>query len=106
MSGEQAIAQAAVNVDPRESNLRPIDPAVLARIAPHELVTGLDSLQVWLAQARGQIPLWPLLLGAALLLFIVEAILSNLLARRRSQGNTTHIETGRLNKRRMGVPFR
>jgi len=96
----------AVNADRRESNLRAIDPAALKKIAPVEMVSGPDELRLWLAQSRGVVPQWPLLLLLALAVFTVEAVLANHLAGRRSQGDEQHIKTGRLNKRRIGVSFR
>jgi len=96
----------AVNTDRRESNLRAIDPVALSKILPAETVTGLENLKLWLAQSRGTVPLWPLILLLALAAFVAEAILANIMARNRSQGDAEHIKTGRLNKRRIGVAFR
>ena len=42
----------------------------------------------------------------ALLVFAVEAVIANVMARNRSQSAEVHIATGRLNKRRLGQPFR
>ena len=105
-ASEGQLLQFAVNVDPRESNLEPIGAEALKQIVAHELITGSDALRLWLAQSRGLVPLWPLLLLLALAVFAGESIYSNTLARRRSQGEGTHIKTGRLNKRRAGQPFR
>ena len=96
----------AVNTDRRESNLRAIRPAPLAKIVPSDPVSGLENLKTWLARSRGSVPLWPLLLLLALVAFAAEAILANLMARTRSQGDSERIKTGRLNKRRIGVAFR
>jgi len=101
-----ALQMFAVNADRRESNLKAIDPATLSKIIPNETVIGLDNLKLWLARSRGNVPLWPLLLLLALLVFAAEGILANIMARNRSQGDATHIKTGRLNKRRPGVSFR
>jgi hypothetical protein len=98
--------QVAVNVDPRESNLRPLDPEKLAKIVPHETVVGLDDLRLWLERKRELAPLWPAFLLAALALFGVEAVVANVMARNRSQAAETKIATGRLNKRRLSQPFR
>ena len=103
---EGALQSFAVNVDRRESVLRPIATEALAKIVPNETVTGFDNLRLWLAQDRGHKPLWPLLLVLALLAFAAESVLSNLAAAKRSQGDEAHIKTGRLNKRRIGVAFR
>ncbi|HYR59018.1 MAG TPA: hypothetical protein VEO95_10325, partial [Chthoniobacteraceae bacterium] len=99
---EGLLHQFAVNVDSRESNLQPIDDTALAKIVEHDFITGTDALRLWLAQTRGLAPLWPLALMVAVVLFAVEAIYSNFLARRRAQGEAEHIATGRLNKRRIG----
>ncbi len=103
---EGEVHQFVVNIDPKESNLTPISEEALAKIVPHETVTGTDALRLWLAQSRGMKPLWPLLLLLALAVFAGESIYSNLLAGKRSQGEEAHIQTGRLNKRRFGQPFR
>ena len=100
------VQQFAVNLDPRESNLRPITAAALAKFAPCETVTGVDSLRQWLDQKRDLTPLWPAALLLALLVFAVEAVIANVMARNRSQSAEVHIATGRLNKRRLGQPFR
>ena len=52
------------------------------------------------------VPLWPALLLLAALAFAGESVLSNLAARHRAQGEESHIKLGRLNKRRVGSPFR
>ena len=96
----------AVNVDRRESDLNAITPDALQKIVPAETVAGLDELKLWLAKRRGVVPLWPALLLLALVVFAAEAVLANLLARNRSQGDEQPIKTGRLNKRRIGVSFR
>ena len=97
---------AAVNADRRESNLKPIDAGALTKIIPVETVTGIDNFKLWLARSRGNVPVWPVLLVLALLAFAAEAILANVMARNRAQGDAQHIQTGRLNKRRIGVSFR
>ncbi len=103
---EGVVHEFAVNVDGRESVLAPIATDALTKIVAHDRVTGLDELRHWLEEARGQSKLWPILLLAALAVYALESIYSNLLARRRAQGDESHIATGRLNKRRMGQPFR
>jgi hypothetical protein len=95
-----------VNTDGRESQLAPLAGEALEKIVSHESVAGLDALRLWLARSHGLVPLWPLLLLVAVGVFFVESIYSNLLARRRAQGDEEHIKTGRLNKRRLGQPFR
>ncbi len=96
----------AVNADRKESNLHPIGNDALLKMAPAEMVSGLDELKNWLAQSWGVIPLWPALLLLALALFAAEGILANVMAARRSQGEEQQIRTGRLNKHRFGVSFR
>jgi len=102
--GQEKVAF-AVNVDRSESNLRPLDPAALDKLTPNTQLTGTDPLRQWMARSKGLLPLWPLLLLLALLVFALEGLLSNLLARRRAQGDDQQILTGRLNRRRMGIPF-
>ena len=105
-AGEGLVYQFAANVDGSEANLSAISPETLVKIVPQETIVGLDALKLWLAQARGLVPIWPLLLLLALAVFAFESIYSNVMARRRAQGDEVHIKTGRLNKRRMGQPFR
>ncbi|MCG3147339.1 MAG: hypothetical protein PCFJNLEI_00778 [Verrucomicrobiae bacterium] len=100
------VQQLAVNIDPRESKLKPMDDAAVAKIVPNETVTGLDDLRLWLERKRELAPLWPAFLLLALLLFGIEAVIANVMARNRSQAAETHIATGRLNKRRLSQPFR
>ena len=102
---EGVVQQFAVNLDPRESDLRPLADEVLAKFAPCETVTGLDSLRQWLDQKRELTPLWPAFLLLALLVFVIETIIANIMARNRSQSAEVHIATGRLNKRRLSQPF-
>jgi hypothetical protein len=103
---EGVLHQFAVNIDSRESTLGAISADALGAIVPHERIVGLDALRLWLAQSRGLVPLWPLLLVLAAIVFAGESVYSNLLAARRAQGEADHIKTGRLNKRRIGRPFR
>ena len=53
----------------------------LAKIVPNETVTGLDSLRLWLERKRELAPLWPAFLLLALILFGVEAVIANVMAR-------------------------
>ena len=103
---DPALLVFAVNVDARESDLAPITEEALTAITPHNSVAGVDNLRQWLAQSRGMVPLWPWLVLLLALVFAAEGAVSNLAARNRSQGDETHIKTGRLNKRRVGSPFR
>ena len=103
---DPALLTFGVNVDTNESDLTPISEDALTKITPHEAVASPDELRLWLTQNRGTIPLWPWLLGLLALAFAAESVLSNLAARHRSQGDNTHIKTGRLNRRRVGSPFR
>ena len=99
----------AVNLDRAESDLHPVPTADLDKLGESagglKQLVGVEALRQALAQNRGLAPLWPLLLCIALLVFAAEAVLANVMARRRAQGDEQHIKTGRLNRRRMGVPF-
>ena len=106
ISAGNETAVLTVNTDPEESDLRPIALATLEKLVSHDELVGLEALKQWLAQTRGLVPLWPLLLGLALLVFCAEAVLSNVMAGRRAQGDEPHIKTGRLNRPRAGVHFR
>ncbi|MEI7957714.1 MAG: BatA and WFA domain-containing protein [Verrucomicrobiota bacterium] len=103
-AGEETLVF-AVNTDRSESNLRPLDTATFDKLAAGTQLVGHEALTQWLARSKGLVPVWPLLLIAALLVFAAEGILANLMARRRAQGDGQQILTGRLNRRRMGVPF-
>ncbi len=105
-AADPALLTFEVNAPEHESDLEPISEDALAALTPHESIAGPDSLRAWLTQSRGMVPLWPWVLGLAALAFAAEGVASNLAARRRAQGETTHIKTGRLNKRRLGSPFR
>jgi len=102
-------ALVAVNVDRAESDLHPLSAADAEKLAQSagavKQIVGVDALRQWLAQNRGLAPLWPLLLTVALTVFAAEAILANIMARRRAQGDETRIATGRLNRRRLNTPF-
>jgi hypothetical protein len=103
---EGLVHRFAVNVDGKEAQLAVISEDALTKIVPHETAVGLDGLRAWMEKARGGAPLWPVLLLLALLVYAFESVFSNVLARRRAQGDETHIATGRLNKRRSGQPFK
>jgi hypothetical protein len=105
-AADPALVTFEVNASGRESDLTPITEDALQKITPHDSVAGLDQLRLWLAQSRGLVPLWPTLLLLAALAFAAESVLSNLAARHRAQGEESQIKTGRLNKRRVGSPFR
>lgn len=95
----------AVNIDRSESNLRALEPSALDKLASNTQIAGREAFFRWLAASKGLVPVWPLLLILALAVFVLEGVLSNLLARRRVQGEGPQILTGRLNRRRMGIPF-
>jgi Mg-chelatase subunit ChlD len=99
---EGVVARFAVNVDGAEGDLNVEAPDALEKRLPHTPLTGLEALQGWLERSRGLAPLWPLLLVLASVLFGVECVYSNLLARNRGQGDEGAIKTGRLAKRRFG----
>ena len=100
----------AVNTDRAESDLRPLAASDGDKLAQNagtmKFLVGIEALRQWLARNRGMAPLWPLLLAIALAVFASEAILANVMARRRAQGDEKHIKTGRLNRRRLNTPFR
>lgn len=104
---DPALLTFEVNTAAGESDLTPIAEDALKKIAPgHDSVAGLESLRAWLRQSRGLVPLWPVMVLLAAVAFAAESVYSNLAARSRAQGEETHIKTGRLNKRRIGSPFR
>ena len=96
------VARFAVNVDGAEGDLNSESPEALEKRLPHTALTGMEELRGWLERSRGVAPLWPLLLVLAAVLFGVECVYSNLLARHRGQGEEGAIQTGRLAKRRFG----
>lgn len=96
----------AINADRAESDPKVITPEALKNLVPDVVhLTGADALAQWLSQKTGMTPVWPPLLLAAFVVLLLEGLLSNLAAGRRSQGEEKPILTGRLNRRRMGVPF-
>ena len=98
-----------VNIDRAESNLNPLAIGALEKLSPKTEfahLVGTEELRQWLSQSKGMAPIWPGLLIAALAIFAIEGILSNLVAGRRSQGGEKKIVTGRLNRRRMGAASR
>ncbi len=99
---EGVVARFAVNVDGSEGDLNGESADALEKRLPHTALTGLEALQRWLERSRGLAPLWPVLLFLAAVLFGVESVYSNLLARDRGQGEEGSIKTGRLAKRRFG----
>ena len=101
-SEDGVIAEFSVNVDGAEGNMTVESPEELHKRVPHEMVTGLDELRQWLEASRGLVPVWPLLLVLAVVMFVIETVYSNLLARNRAQGEAEHVSTGRLNRRRFG----
>jgi len=96
----------AVNTPVAESNLRAMDESALKKLAPLEVTKGADGLRLALDKDRELMPLWPMFLLAALLVFGAETMIANVMARNRSQADEQHIRTGRLNKRRIGQVFR
>jgi hypothetical protein len=96
------VARFAVNVDGGEGDLSNESAEALEKRLPHIALLGMEELQAWLERSRGIAPLWPLLLVLAALLFGVECVYSNLLARNRGQGEEGAIKTGRLARRRFG----
>lgn len=95
----------AVHASRDESAFQATDADALEKETGAVQIAGREALAQWLAKNQGLVPLWPLLLMLAGAVFVLEAVLSNVLARRRAQGEGKTIATGRLNRRRMGVPF-
>ena len=60
-AGEETCAF-AVNTDRSESNLRPLEPAALDKLAASTQLAGREALIQWLSRSKGLVPLWPLLL--------------------------------------------
>ncbi len=74
----------AVNAEASESDVRALEPSALRRVVPDVLVVGPDrSAAAAVRQGRRGRELWPLLLGAALLLLAAEAAFARWQTRKR-----------------------
>jgi hypothetical protein len=73
----------AVNVRRAESDLRPLDAAKLQAMLPGRVAAGAQGIREWRAASRREVPLWPWLLGAAAVVFMLECWASAFAARQR-----------------------
>jgi len=73
----------AVNVRRAESDLRSVDSAKLQAMLPGRVVAGTQGIREWREEIRREVPLWPWLLAAAALIFLLEGLASAVAARRR-----------------------
>ena len=76
MRNGEAIVDQAVNPDPRESDLRRIDPGAIATQLAGEGETNITvrELDAATSQIHGR-PLWPWFIGAALAVLAAELLL-------------------------------
>lgn len=91
----------AVNVRRAESDLRPMDAAKLQAMLPGRVVTGTQGIRAWREEIRREIPLWPWLLGAAAMVFLVEGWVSARAAKRRE--SDAGVDMPKSLERRVGV---
>jgi len=73
----------AANVRRAESDLRPVTAAKLQAMLPGRVATGHQGLREWCDDNRREVPLWPWLLAAAALVFVLEGWASARAAQRR-----------------------
>lgn len=73
----------AVNVRRAESDLRPLDGVKLQAMLPGRVVAGQQAIREWREEIRREIPLWPWLLAAAALVFLIEGRAAMIAAQRR-----------------------
>jgi hypothetical protein len=73
----------AVNVRRNESDLRPIPTDQLQTLLPGHIITGTQGIRKWRNESRREVPLWPCLLAAAALIYLIEGRQSMLAAQRR-----------------------
>jgi Mg-chelatase subunit ChlD/catechol 2,3-dioxygenase-like lactoylglutathione lyase family enzyme len=79
LRGGRVVTSFAVNVDPRESDPRPLDDAVLAAAFPRGRVQvwrGVGDLARRVREARFGRELWKPFLGAALLFLVLESVVA------------------------------
>jgi hypothetical protein len=72
-----------VNVRRAESDLRARDAAQLQTMLPGRVVAGTQGVREWRAAMSREVPLWPWLLAAAALVFLIEGRVSAVAAKRR-----------------------
>ena len=70
--GNDRVWRCAANVPRAESDLRPVEAAMLGKMLPGQLGTGAEGLRAWRDEMGREVPLWPWLLGAAALVFVTE----------------------------------
>jgi hypothetical protein len=75
--------QCAVNVRRAESDLRPLDAAKLQAMLPGRVMAGMQGIRDWRADSRREVPLWPWVLGALAVVFLIEGWASAVAAKRR-----------------------
>jgi len=95
----------AVNVRREESDLRSPDPAKLQAMLPGRVAAGSTGIHEWREEIRREVPLWPWLLGASALAFLLEGWLSARTAQRRiaaAEGGALSPEKPRFRARMMG----
>ena len=73
----------AVNVRRAESDLRAVDAVKLQAMLPGKVTTGQQGVREWREEIRREVPLWPWLLTAAALVFLVEGWMSTRAAKQR-----------------------
>lgn len=74
----------AANTRRAESDLGPVAPAMLESMLPGRLAAGRQGVRKWSEETRREVPLWPWLLAAAALVFLLEGQASALAASRRA----------------------
>ncbi|MEI8037538.1 MAG: VWA domain-containing protein [Verrucomicrobiota bacterium] len=79
----QTVWRCAVNVRRAESDLRPVAAATLQAMLPGRVAAGPQGIREWREESRREVPLWPWLLAAAALVFLLEGRASALAASRR-----------------------
>lgn len=80
---EKSLWRVAVNVRREESDLQPADAAFLTKILPGKIVAGQQGIREWREEIQREVPLWPWLLVATALVFLIEGRMSMRAAGRR-----------------------
>ena len=94
-----------MNVRRDESDLRAVDGTQLQAMLPGRVVAGSTGIHEWRDEIRREVPLWPWLLGAAAVTFLLEGWLSTRTAQRRitaAEGGALPPEKPRFRARMMG----
>jgi hypothetical protein len=95
----------AVNVRRAESDLRARDAAQLQAMLPGRVVAGTQGVREWRAAMSREVPLWPWLLAAAALVFLIEGRVSAVAGKRReapADGSTALANGPRFRSRMLG----